>query len=109
MHKKTSHDVRRNKELFIKNTTTTKRTCSAWDEVSYPQLFNLLAPDQRWDAWKQLQRFPVDVQQNILDEWQARCLVQDIHNPAAYLFGIIKKAKLGTFRANEIFKNREAL
>lgn len=55
MHKKTSHDVRRNKELFIKNTTT-KRTCTASEEVSYPQLFNLLAPDQRWDVWKQRKR-----------------------------------------------------
>ncbi|MCX8745860.1 hypothetical protein J3U64_00050 [Snodgrassella sp. B3800] len=96
-----SHDYVRTNELLYKNTTT-KRTYAALDEISYPQLFEYLAPDQKRDVLLQLQRFLPHVQQSILAEWQARCLTKEIRNPAAYLFGIIKKARAGEFRAGNI-------
>lgn len=96
------HYVRTN-ELHYKNTTT-KRTYAALDEISYPQLFYALAPDQRRDALLQLQNLPPSTIQCIFDEWQTRCQIQDIRNPAAYLFGIIKKAKAGEFRTGAILK-----
>ena len=34
-------------------------------------------------------------QQQVLDEWQRRCEHGSIHNPAAYLFGIVQKALQG--------------
>lgn len=83
----------------IKNTPT--RTYAASDNISYPPLFTALASDQKRDVKLQLQRFPQTVQQSILAEWQSRCLMHAIRNPAAYLFGIIKKAKAGEFRATK--------
>lgn len=94
------------KELLYKNTTT-KRTYAALDEISYPQLFECLAPDQKRDVLLQLQKFPPHAQKSILAEWQARCLTQDIRNPAAYLFGIIKKARIDEFRPCEILKEED--
>lgn len=95
-----NYHVRTN-ELLYKNTTT-KRTYAALDEISYPQLFEYLASDQKRDVLLQLQRFLPHVQQSILAEWQARCLTKEIRNPAAYLFGIIRKARTGIFRVSEV-------
>ena len=77
---------------------TTERTYGLSEHISYPQLFRLLAKDQQQDALVQLSALPLSTQQLLLDEWQARCLSQDIRNPAGYLFGMIRKAQLGTFR-----------
>lgn len=99
---KSNHDYVRTNELLYKNTTTTKRTYAALDKISYPQLFAYLAPDQKRDVLLQLQKFPPHIQQSILAEWQARCQTQEIRNPAAYLFGIIKKARIGIFRVSEV-------
>lgn len=96
----------RTNELMYKNTTT-KRTYAALDEISYPQLFAYLAPDQKRDVLLQLQKFPPHIQQSILAEWQARCQTQEIRNPAAYLFGIIKKARIDEFRPCEILKEAD--
>jgi len=87
------------------NQITKKRTYAAMEQISYPQRFFQLAADQQKDARRQLQYFPLALRQTILDEWQARCLNHDIRNPAAYLFGIIKKAKADEFRPNEIHKS----
>jgi len=94
--------VRREQEIYG---ITTKRTYAAIEKISYPQLFFKLAPDQQKDARRQLQYFSLALRQTILDEWQARCLNHDIRNPAAYLFGIIKKARADEFRPNEIHKS----
>lgn len=74
------------------------------EEIVYPQFFRLLAPDQKWDVKKQMLPLPLQIQQDLLDEWQARCIHHEIRNPAAYLFGMIKKARMGEFRASEILK-----
>jgi len=94
--------VRRKQDIYE---ITTKRTYAAIEKVSYPQRFFQLAADQQKDARKQLQYFSLPLRQTILDEWQARCLNHDIRNPAAYLFGIIKKARADEFRPSEIRKN----
>lgn len=101
-----NHDYVRTNELLYKNTTT-KRTYAALDEISYPQLFEYLAPDQKRDVLLQLQKFPSSIQQSILAEWQTRCQTQEIRNPAAYLFGIIKKARINEFRPCEILKEAD--
>jgi len=87
------------------NGFTTKRTYAAIEKISYPQQFFKLAADQQKDARRQLQYFSLALRQTILDEWQARCLNHDIRNPAAYLFGIIKKARADEFRPNAIHKS----
>jgi len=94
--------VRREQDIYE---ITTKRTYAAMEQISYPQRFFQLASDQQKDARRQLQYFPLALRQTILDEWQARCLNHDIRNPAAYLFGIIKKARADEFRPNEIHKS----
>lgn len=88
--------VRRHLENNKKNTT--ERTYGLSEQISYPQLFSLLAKDQQQDVLKQLSALPLSTQQLLLNEWQARCLSQQICNPAGYLFGMIRKAQLGTFR-----------
>jgi len=92
----------------IKNTpTTTQRTYAVLNELSYPQVFEGLASDQQRDIIIQLKRLPFYLQQQVLDEWQARCDALDIRNTAGYLFGIIKKARNGEFRINQAIKEDE--
>lgn len=100
--------VRTQEKQNLNNTVTTKRTYAAQEEVAYPQLFELLAPDQKRDARRQMQSLPLQVQQNLLDEWRARCVRDNIRHPAAYLFGMIKKARAGEFRVSEILQDHDA-
>lgn len=88
---------------------TTERTYGLSEQVSYPQLFRLLAKDQQEDALVQLSALPLSTQQLLLNEWQARCLSQNIRNPAGYLFGMIRKAQLGTFRETGFSRQQKAL
>lgn len=90
------------RHLVNKKKNTTERTYGLSEQVSYPQLFRLLAKDQQQDVLMQLSGFRLSTQQLLLNEWQARCLSQNIRNPAGYLFGMIRKAQLGTFRATKL-------
>lgn len=87
------------RQLENNKINTTERTYALSEQVSYPPLFRLLAKDQQQDALVQLSALRLSTQQLLLNEWQVRCLSQHIRNPAAYLFGMIRKAQLGTFRA----------
>lgn len=88
---------------------TTERTYALSEQVSYPPLFRLLAKDQQQDALVQLSVLRISTQQLLLNEWQARCLSQHIRNPAGYLFGMIMKAKLGTFRETRFSRQLKEL
>lgn len=90
------------RQFEIKKMNTTKRTYALSEQLSYPLLFRLLAKDQQEDALVQLSALRLSTQQLLLNEWQARCLSQDIRNPAGYLFGMIRKAQLGTFRPTRL-------
>lgn len=81
--------VRRHLENKKKNTT--ECTYALSEQVSYPQLFRLSA-------------LGISTQQLLLNEWQARCLSPHIGNPVGYLFVMIRKAQLGTFRATKFGK-----
>ncbi|WP_392562183.1 hypothetical protein RHO12_01460 [Orbus sturtevantii] len=90
------------RHLDNKKKDTTEGTYALSEQISYPPLFSLLAKDQQQDALKQLSALPLSTQQLLLNEWQARCLAQQIRNPAGYLFGMIKKAQQGAFRATHL-------
>lgn len=75
-----------------------ERTYTDSSELTYPHLFDLLAQDQKRDAIALLQKLDKDTGQSVLNEWAVRCEQNQIRNRAAYLFGILKKAKSNTFR-----------
>jgi hypothetical protein len=56
-----------------------------------------LKDEQQHGALAALQQVAADMQQSVLDEWDARCRRDTIRNPAGYLFGIIQKALRGEF------------
>jgi len=71
----------------------------ARDALRLPQRFTLLKDGQQHGALAALQQVAADLQQSVLDEWDARCRCNTVRNPAAYLFGIIQKALRGEFTA----------
>lgn len=75
-----------------------KRTYGAGDKLTYPPRFATLAPDQQRDARILLKHLPESVQQVLLDEWEQCCRCKSVRNPAAYLFGLFRKAQKGEFR-----------
>lgn len=93
-------------EIINKNNTK-ERTYATLKEQTYPHLFYTLAPDQQRDAIQQLQTLPLLTQQNILNEWQNRCLMQEIQNKPAYLFGMLKKARYNKYRPCNIKSQSE--
>lgn len=69
----------------------------ARERLRLPQRFVLLKDEQQHGALAALQQVAADLQQSVLDEWDARCRRDTIRNPAGYLFGIIQKALRGEF------------
>lgn len=102
--KSTACNVRTELTIDTNNKNTTERTY-ANNDISYPQLFSLLASDQQRDAVKKLSLLPVVIRQAVLDEWAIRCVNEAIRSPAGYLFGMIKKARHNEFRPCAILKH----
>ncbi|HCE5826591.1 TPA: hypothetical protein NHK69_003076 [Pseudomonas aeruginosa] len=93
---KTDSTVRKEKE--IKEVRTVPRT-NGLGLLRLPERFMSLKAEQQSGALAALQPVDVDLHQAVLDEWDARCRVSTVRNPAGYLFGIIQKAMRGEFRA----------
>lgn len=66
-----------------------------------PERFTRLHAEQRSGALAALERVEPGLRQLVLNEWDARCRVAAIRNPAGYLFGIIQKALRGDFHATK--------
>lgn len=77
------------KRPYVKNET-----------LRFPPPFMKLTPDQQRDVLTQLDALHREVQQAVLDEWAMRCRSGGIRNPAGYLFGLLRKARLGEFRVS---------
>jgi hypothetical protein len=68
--------------------------------LQLPELFRRLKDSQQETVLALLTPLDATLQQNVLDEWAARCLSgNNIRNPAGYLCGIINKAVKGEFTA----------
>jgi hypothetical protein len=63
-----------------------------------PPRFTQLRAEQQAGVLLALETLDVDVQQAVVDEWQARCDSSAVRNPAGYLFGTIQKALRGEFK-----------
>lgn len=61
--------------------------------------FIQLHAEQQAGALLALETLDIDLQQAVIDEWQARCDSSTVRNPAGYLFGVIQKALRGEFKA----------
>ncbi|KWU48856.1 hypothetical protein AWV77_20035 [Pseudomonas palleroniana] len=62
-----------------------------------PEQFLQLAAEQRRNAMVALGGMNPELQQQVLDQWSARCASAEVRNPAGYLFGMIQKAQRGEF------------
>ena len=82
----------------IKEVRTVPRTCMR-NDLSLPERFTTLKPEQQSGALTALAQLDVLQQQAVLDEWDSRCNSTSIRNPAGYLFGVIQKALRGEFKA----------
>lgn len=60
-----------------------------------PDRFYKLSTTQQTGILKVMSKLSTEVQQQVLNEWDGRCTLQKINNPAAYLFGITQKAIKG--------------
>lgn len=98
--------VRINNTKYKKRTTRTrarekpreKPAESGKIDLVLPARFEHLPPEQQCEALALLQQVPVEQQQAVLNEWAACCQNGGIRLPAAYLFGLIRKARHGKFR-----------
>lgn len=80
------------------NTNVCKNTVpQAREGLRLPEPFLLLAADQRRNAMVALGAIGPGLQQQILDQWAARCASAEVRNPAGYLFGMVQKASRGEF------------
>jgi len=81
--------------------------CSDSDfELDYP---NGLSPSERIAAQKQLAHVPVDTAQQLLDELAARLAADAVRTSSiAYLRGLIKRARSGTFTPEGALKIADA-
>lgn len=80
------------------NTNVCKNTVpQVRDGLRLPEQFLLLAADQRRNAMIALGAIGPGLQQQVLDQWAARCASAEVRNPAGYLFGMIQKASRGEF------------
>ncbi|MBJ7223612.1 MULTISPECIES: STY4528 family pathogenicity island replication protein [unclassified Brenneria] len=91
---KTARTVR--KEENIKEVRTVPRTLAP---LRLPERFLALKVEQQTGALAALQSVERELQQPLIDEWEARCTSTVIRNPTGYLFGIIQKALRGEFHA----------
>lgn len=80
------------------NTNVCKNTVPRGREgLHLPEQFLLLAAEQRRNAMVALGAIGPELQQQVLDQWAARCAGAEVRNPAGYLFGMIQKASRGEF------------
>lgn len=80
------------------NTNVCKNTVpQAREGLRLPEQFLMLAADQRRNAMVALGAIGPELQQQVLDQWAARCAGTEVRNPAGYLFGMIQKASRGEF------------
>lgn len=83
----------------IKEEVRTVLSTKMFESLKLPERFGRLKADQQSGALKALQQVEQAQRQPVLDEWAARCRASQVHNPAGYLFGIIRKAAGGAFKA----------
>ncbi|WP_394073913.1 STY4528 family pathogenicity island replication protein [Xanthobacter autotrophicus] len=62
-----------------------------------PERFGALKAEQQNGALAALRTLEAELQQAILDEWDARCRTSVVRNPAGYLFGLIQRGVRGEF------------
>ncbi|SAM35178.1 STY4528 family pathogenicity island replication protein [Pseudomonas sp. 1 R 17] len=80
------------------NTNVCKNTVPrARETPRLPEQFLQLAAEQRRNAMVALGGMDPELQQQVLDQWSARCANAEVRNPAGYLFGMIQKAQRGEF------------
>ncbi|WP_332112567.1 STY4528 family pathogenicity island replication protein [Pseudomonas carnis] len=80
------------------NTKVCKNTVPrAREGIRLPEPFLQLAAEQRRNAMVALGTMDFELQQQVLDQWSARCANTEIRNPGGYLFGMIQKAQRGEF------------
>ena len=68
------------------------------DGLQLPDRFRGLRQEQQAGALATLQQVSALERQAVLDEWDMRCRIGPVRNPAGYLFGIIQKAIRGEFK-----------
>lgn len=86
--------------VFINNEVrTVPRTHEEQSALQLPERFMSLKAEQQRGALMALHQVSQPLQQSVLDEWDARCNVSKVRNPAGYLFGIIQKALQGEFKS----------
>lgn len=68
------------------------------DGLTLPDRFCALRREQQAGALVALQQVSEFERQAVLDEWNMRCRIGPVRNPAGYLFGIIQKAIRGEFK-----------
>lgn len=68
------------------------------DGLTLPDRFLALRQEQQAGALATLQQVNEFQRQAVLDEWDMRCRIGPVRNPAGYLFGIIQKAIRGEFK-----------
>lgn len=83
------------------------RTDHLCPELKFPAHLQRLAPDQQRDVLQLLQQLSPLTQQQVLNEWDMRCQRGEVIKPAAYLFGLLKKARHEEFRPHACFAVRE--
>lgn len=91
------HCLRIPKQDSTVSTKAKKKLRTDATALHWPRLFTALKPAQQSAARMALGQVDTHLQQAVLDEWRMRCLHQQVHNPAGYLFGIIQKALKGEF------------
>jgi hypothetical protein len=87
-----------NKEVHTYSTEPDPEKSASIPQLTLPQRFESLQPDQQNDILVKLGKVPPTQRQPVLDEWNCRCERGEARNPVAYLFGLIKKALAGQFR-----------
>lgn len=67
------------------------------NHLQIPERFYQLSEGRQHGILITMQHLSPAIQQQVLIEWDDRCRHQSIHNPAAYLYGIVQKAYKGQF------------
>jgi len=82
----------------IHDSVTTVPRARELDGLNLPERFLALRHEQQAGALVALQQVSEFERQAVLDEWEMRCRIGPVRNPAGYLFGIIQKAIRGEFK-----------
>ena len=80
------------------NQVRTVPRAKALQHLRLPERLLRLKDEQQSGAMVALQQVDESLRQAVLDEWDARCRISAVRNPAGYLFGIIQKAIRGEFK-----------